>query len=847
MPRRDLRSIFVLFSLISFLGLSPRASADTLPERDRAWLEEVDPLVTKRERDVFTGLRAETEREAFIEGFWQARDPFPQTPRNELREEWESRLTEAQRRFGGLADDRSRVFLLRGSPTSSFQADCPGAGDYEVWVYEPRFRDKLRTVLVFRRGAEGVPARLWRPGQPGFDPAAVNGAACTRGGDLAREAGWIRAAGREAYGSVVERALARPRPREWISSFVPLSFEPSDGAPKLDAGLAVDFAGRQQDKIVVRVLLTVPSGSLARPGVQPAHDSGGDHEFLLAGRVMRGGQPFESFLYRFRARPQRAAAGEPIPLTFERYLPPGSFTLEVKLEHVPSQSVFLGRREIDVPELLTASAPAAVPAMPAVPAVLAAQPAAEPAPAPAPELAGFYAEADAALSVRRPGLRLAAPAGVLIGPVRFEAQLDGAADAVARVAFALDGKPLLTRTRPPFELRVDLGLVPRPQKLVAEGLSADGSVVARDQLLVNAGVQPLRVRLREPQAGKPYRRSVRAVVDVDAPAGARVERVELYLGEERVATLYQPPFTQPILLPKEGAVDYVRAVAWLADGGRAEDAVLINAPEAPDKIDVRMVELYATVMDGQGRPVTTGLDDAAFRVVEDGAAQQVRRVETVAETPLRLVTLIDSSGSMMSRMAAVKQAALEFLHHVMRPRDEAAVITFNNVPRVIVPLTSEKAVLDEGFDDLVAGADTALWDSLVYSLFYLNGTKGQRAVLLLSDGEDRVSRFGYEQALESARRAGVAVYPVGLALDKGAYEAADRLSRLAAATGGRAFFLKDTAELPGVYAQIERELRAQWRIAYQSSNTGSEGAFRTVQLKVAKPGLEARTISGYYP
>jgi VWFA-related protein len=822
MPRRDLRSILVLFSLISLFDLSPRASADTLPERDRAWLEEVDPLVTKRERDVFTGLRAETEREAFIEGFWQARDPFPQTPRNELREEWESRLTEAQRSFGGLADDRSRVFLLRGSPTSSFQADCPGTGDYEVWVYEPRFRDKLRTVLVFRRGAEGAPAELWRPGAPGFDPAAVNGAACTRGGDLAREAGWIRAAGPEAYGSVVERALSRPRPREWISSFVPLSFERSDGAPKLDAGLAVDFAGRQEDKTVVRVLLTVPSGSLAREQ--------GQQEFLLAGRVVRGGQPFESFLYRFRARPQRAAAGEPIPLTFERYLPPGSVTLEVKLEHMPSQSVFLGRREIDVPELLTASAPAA-----------------EPAPAPAPELAGFYAEADAALSVRRPGLRLAAPAGVLSGPVRFEAQLDGAAEAVARVAFTLDGKPLLTRTRPPFELRVDLGPVPRPQKLVAEGLSADGSVVARDQLLVNAGVQPLRVRLREPQAGKTYKRSVRAVVDVDAPAGARIERVELYLGEERVATLYQPPFTQPILLPKEGAVDYVRAVAWLADGGRAEDAVLINAPEAPDKIDVRMVELYATVMDGQGRPVTTGLDDAAFRVVEDGAAQQVRRVETVAETPLRLVTLIDSSGSMMSRMAAVKQAALEFLHHVMRPRDEAAVITFNNVPRVAVPLTSEKAMLDEGFDDLVAGADTALWDSLVYSLFYLNGTKGQRAVLLLSDGEDRVSRFGYEQALESARRAGVAVYPVGLALDKEAHEAADRLSRLAAATGGHAFFLKDTSELPGVYAQIERELRAQWRIAYQSSNTGSEGAFRTVQLKVAKPGLEARTISGYYP
>jgi VWFA-related protein len=822
MPRRDSRSLLVLFfSLISLPWLSgflAGASADgAQPQRDREWLEEVDPLVTKREREVFSGLRAVTEREAFIEGFWQARDPFPQTPRNELREQWESRLPEAARRWGGLADDRSRVFLLQGSPTASFQADCPGAGSYEVWVYEPRFRDKLRTVLVFRRGAEGAPAKLWRPGEAGFDPAGVQAAGCTHGEELAREAKWIGWAGKEPYGMLVERALARPRPREWISSFVPLSLEPSDGAPKLDAGLAVDFAGRQQDKTVVRVLLTVPSGTLA--GEQ------GDHEFLLAGRVMRGGQPFESFLYRFRARPQGAAAGEPIPLTFERYLPPGSFTLELKLEHVPSQSVFVGRREIEVPELLTASLPAPEPG----------------------------AEADAAdagdiqLPESRPGLRLVAPAGVLSGPVRFEAQVDGGADAVTRVAFALDGKPLLTRARPPFELRVDLGAEPRPRKLVAEGFSAGGEVLARDELLVNAGVQPVRVRLREPRAGRPYRRSVRAVVDVDAPAGARVERVELYLGEERVATLYQPPFAQPILLPKEGAVDYVRAVAFLADGGTAEDAVLINAPEAPDAIDVHMIELYATVTDGQGRPVTGGLDGAAFRVVEDGAAQQVRRVEAVAETPLRVVTLIDSSGSMASRMAATRQAALGFLRRTLRSHDQAAVITFNDAPQVAVPLTADLAALEEGFDSLIAEDETALWDSLVYSLFYLNGAKGQRAVLLLSDGQDRVSRFSYEQALECARRAGVAVYPIGLALDPGAHEAAERLSHLAAVTGGRAFFLKDTAELPGVYAQIERELRAQWRIAYQSSNTGTAGAFRTVQLKVAKPGLEARTISGYYP
>jgi VWFA-related protein len=852
------RSGLVFFlSALSLSFSSSSAFADgagaTVSQRDRDWLAEVDPLVTQRERRVFLGLNAETERDAFIEGFWQARDPFPQTPRNELREQWESRFREAHQRWGSLADDRSRVFLLQGSPTSSFQADCPGTGNYEVWIYEPRFQEKYRTVLVFLRGANGAPARLWRPGTAGFDPVAVKADACVHGAELAEQAQWIRWAGADPYAALLERALARPRPREWISSFVPLSFEPTDNVAGFGAGLDVEFAGRQDDKVVVRVLLTVAPGSLPGAARQAAtgETEDGDHEFLLAGRVLQGDQPLERFLYRFHARPQAAElAGQPIPLTFERYLPPGRYTLDVKLEHVATRSVFQSRQEIMVPDLKLASAPEPPSQVPSV-AAAAAPPSNRPETADT-ALGAAFAEADAALSARRPSLRLAAPPGALLsGPVRFLARVEGAPEAaqqVRRVAFSLDGKPLLARNRPPYELQIDLGPAPRPQRLVAEGLSDSGAVLARDELLVNAGVQPLRVKLQEPQSGRPYRKSVRAAVDVDAPAGEKVQRVDFYLGERKVATLYQPPFTQPILLEKDGQVDYVRAIATLTNGATAEDLVLINAPASPDAIDVRLVELYAAVYDGQGRPVTGGLGGSTFQVVEDGVPQQLRRVDTVAETPLRLVTLIDNSGSMVGRMAATRQAALELLRHTLRPKDQAALISFNRTPRVEVPFTADLDELEEGLDGVLAGDETALWDSLIYSLFYLNGAKGQRAVVLLSDGMDRTSRFTAEQALESARRSGVAIYAIGLALDQGARgAAAQQLSKLAAVTGGRAYFAAGTAELAGVYSQIESDLRAQWRLAYQSSNTKTDGAFRTVQVKVEKPGLEARTISGYYP
>src|SRR5262249_14263855 len=224
------------------------------------------------------------------------------------------------------------------------------------------------------------------------------------------------------------------------------------------------------------------------------------------------------------------------------------------------------------------------------------------------------AEAAGALPARNPELRLMRPPGSLLtGQVAFAVRVEQAPEVPAgerieRVAFTLDGKPLLTRNRPPYDLSLDLGPVPRPWKLRAEGIAGNGQVVARDEALINAGAQYLHVRLRDPRPGGHYRRSLRLLAEVTPPAGAAVERVEFWFGEERVATLYQPPYSHPFVLPREGETGDARAIAYLAEGGTAEDMTIINTPVVPDRIDVRMVELYATVTDGQGKPVTGELD-----------------------------------------------------------------------------------------------------------------------------------------------------------------------------------------------------------------------------------------------
>jgi Ca-activated chloride channel homolog len=150
------------------------------------------------------------------------------------------------------------------------------------------------------------------------------------------------------------------------------------------------------------------------------------------------------------------------------------------------------------------------------------------------------------------------------------------------------------------------------------------------------------------------------------------------------------------------------------------------------------------------------------------------------------------------------------------------------------------------FEDLQAVGDTALHDALVHSLYYFRGIKGQRALVLLSDGDDNASYIAYKDAVEYARRSGVAIYSIGynLGMELGLKS---KLAEIAETTGGKAFFANKPEELPAIYAQIERELRSRYLMAYNSNQTGgTPGAFREVEVKMKKNGLKARTARGYY-
>lgn len=814
--------------LLALLLLAPPALAQELDPRHQKFLEEVAPLMDEKERAAFLSLRQEYQRDAFVQRFWQQRDPFPKTAVNEYRVRWEDRVRIAKERFGDLKGERAQMLLFLGEPAEVLRSPCVDVlAPMEMWYYPGTDRIQGDFTLVFLQpsyrlwhSSEGLSAMLSHSlaasGARGMLLEQTIQLNCPHGEELLARIAIVL-----DWDRVKDKVIPDPG-EEWLTTFLSYSTDLPDGARTFPAQVDLAFPGRYGSRTTLQALVSVPKDEVTPEKVKDSSS----YIFVVDGEVLHKGELFEHFRYRFIV-PEAEVTVSPegkatIPLVFQRYLRPGNYGLVLRIEDVGGKRWFREQRELDIPSV---EAAAAVPTLPAL----------------------AEANADALLSDEQ-GIRiLPPPPGLLTGKVRLEATTSG--EGIARVSFLLNGKPVLTKGKPPYSVELNVGEQPRIHTLTAVALDSQGKKVAEDEVLLNTGPHRFSVRLVEPQAGKSYQASLRAQAQVDVPEGEKLDRVEVYLNETLLATLYQPPYVQPVLIPQDQKLTYVRAVAYLADGNSSEDTVLVNVPgDFTDRVDVQFVELYTSVVDGRGRPVE-GLARDDFKVYEDGVEQEVRRFELVRDVPIYAGVLLDTSGSMGDRngekLKAAVRGALTFFENVVTPKDRAAVITFADEPSLAVRFTNQQDVLAGGLAGLAAEGDTALHDSIVYALYYFGGLKGKRAIILLSDGEDYGSKYQFGEALDYARRSGVAIYCVGIDLKE--FEFRTRLQRLSEETGGRAFFIGTSGELGKVFETVEKELRSQYLLAYQSSNPGRDDKFRVVEVKVAKPGLEAKTVRGYYP
>jgi Ca-activated chloride channel family protein len=803
---------------------------DDLSEIHRSWLEEVDLLASDDERQTFSSLKQDYQRDAFIERFWEVRDPYPETGLNEFLEVWQGRREQALERFGGLDGARARTLLVAGQPREILTGVCQEIfRPLEIWLYPAQagVPGGFSVVFVVKTGRssdnfdhwspqEGLASLAsWRPADITADRSTLDqlAEACLRGAEvveaLTRAVDWQ---------TLSDPGGLLPAPSsEWVEAFVARLTEVPEGGEALPASLSITFPGRRQNRTVVQGMITVPR---EEAGTRAAGDTT-TFSFLIDGEVLLQGRLFDRFRYRFDL-PAGDPGTDPLPLAIQRYLRPNEYTLILRVRDLNSQRYFREERTVQVPTVSSQR-----------------QPELEAA-----EVDESLREANEELARGDYSLRIVPPAERLhTDRLRVEAVARG--EEIDKVQFILDGRPVMSKNRPPFSVELDLGPAPLLHTVEAVALDADGNELARDRTPVNAGPHRFSVRLLAPRPGKQYDHSLRAQAEVDIPRGERLERLDFYLNETRLASLYQAPYVQPIMLPENERITYVRAVAYLEDGNSTEDLVFINLPGRMDELRISFVELYTSVVDRRGQPVD-GLVEDNFVVLEDGIEQHLARFERVRDLSIHAGVLLDSSTSMEEELEQAVAGALRFFEGVIRPRDRAAVIVFNDQPTLVVPFTNDREVLAGGLANIVAEGDTALYDSLVYALYYFAGVKGKRALILLSDGEDSSSRHSFDDALGFARRSGVAIYVIAINLGTKDLMVRRQLQRLAQETGGEFFSITRASELAAIYSTIEEELRAQYLLAYQSPEETSD-EFRTVEVRVNQPGLEAKTIPGYYP
>ncbi len=840
------RSILVLLAFLLSLPLIATPGEDTLSKdekeqleetlnpKHRQWLAEVRILITEPELKSFLELGQDYQRDAFIRQFWRVRDPYPGTARNEFKSRYYARVNQVSGSWG-FEDERSKVFLLNGPPSGQLAMKCGGElWPLEVWFFDGTERTREEFFLIFYDAFRRGHFEIWEPSSglhelfqnASFDQrsGALLGRisrACFDPDPLLRAISHISNAGMASYPILVAGLMEPPEPLsgEWLATFGAYSTDLPENAETFEADLGFGYPGRRQSRTVTQITVSPNSVDLSLAELAESQS----YNLVINGEILLGDELFDRFRYRFDL-PKAQVSTDKIPLVLQRYLRPGSYRLLLKLEDINNNHYFRADQVFEVPKVARTEAPP---------------------PPDDPESAALLEEANSTLSNLETTVKILPTSHeIQVGRVRFDTLVTGAN--VDRVRFLLEEKVILTKRRAPFSVELDLGNLPQSQTLSVEALDAEGQILSDDELLINASAHRFALRVVEPRSGEKFNQSVRVVADLQVPEGQTVDRMEILFNDERVATLYQPPWEQPLKLTEPGALAYIRLVAYLKDGNSTDDDVFINAPPGLEQIEVDLVELYTSVLDGQGRPVQ-GLEGDRFVIEEDGVPQELRRFEKVENLPITAMTLIDISASMEGSIDQAQDAALSFFEEIITPKDRAAVVTFNDRPNLTVKLTNQVSTLAAGLAGLKAERGTALYDAVVFGLFYFNGVRGQRALLLLSDGKDESSRFEWDQALDFARRAGVTIFSIGLDLPKSDFESKRRLKRLAEETGGRAFFVEDAGELKTIYQQIEQELRFQYLLTYQSTNNSTAGEFRSVKVDVKKAGAEAKTLRGYYP
>jgi Ca-activated chloride channel homolog len=265
---------------------------------------------------------------------------------------------------------------------------------------------------------------------------------------------------------------------------------------------------------------------------------------------------------------------------------------------------------------------------------------------------------------------------------------------------------------------------------------------------------------------------------------------------------------------------------------------------------VNEVTLSATVLDAK-RHLVTNLEKANFVIYEDGQPQPITSLIR-RDIPVSLGIVVDNSGSMRTKRAALTKAVLNLIQ-ASNPQDEVFVVNFNDDSYLDQDFTNKSDLLREAMDRVDSRGGTALYDAVIASADHLaKGARQEKKVLLVvTDGVDNESKESLEMAIHAVQSdKGPTIYTIGILGDEPGTKRAKRaLQSLSDQTGGVAFFPKDLAEVDEISQEVARDIRNQYSITYKPTNPRSNGGYRKVHVEAHANGyhdLQVRTRDGYF-
>jgi VWFA-related protein len=282
-------------------------------------------------------------------------------------------------------------------------------------------------------------------------------------------------------------------------------------------------------------------------------------------------------------------------------------------------------------------------------------------------------------------------------------------------------------------------------------------------------------------------------------------------------------------------------------------------PQGGIRVQVNLVNLFATVRDKKTKQIVSNLEQGDFKITEDGAEQKISFFSRESTLPITLGLLIDTSGSETNTLGAEQEAAVRFLSRVLRKGDLAMVVSFDTDSDLLADLTDDQSRLDRAINRTrinAPGAQGPLAQSVPGTVFYdavyaachdrLAEEAGRKAIVVLTDAQDEGSTLKLQDAIEAAQRTDTVVH-ILLVADPhygGGNESVAK--KLTDETGGRTIVVRNEKNLEQAFDQISEELRSQYTVGYYSTHTARDGSYRKIKVDTTRKDLDVLARRGYY-